>query len=356
MSISMRKRAGALLVAMCVFALVLMGMGYATQHAQSSARSTAQSATGAIGLPGYDVAVFAKGTTSYLNPDSVEVVGKYVYIGYQNITAKDGTDNKTSTIVQYTLWGKVVHTYSVPGHCDGLRFDPYTNVLWATSNEDGNPRLVTINPSTGAITPYTFPATLHGGGYDDLAFLNGMAFIAASNPTLDSAGVNKFPAVDKVTLSNGKAVLTPVLYGNATALDTTTNQKVTLNLTDPDSMTIDPQGDLVLVSQADSELIFLHQAGTAKQTVTRIPVGTQLDDTIWIPSSAHGRMLVVDGKQNTIYAVTIDKTGFTPGTIYTEAPSDSGVAGFVGTVDPKTGTITPVIIGLGSPTGLGFIA
>jgi hypothetical protein len=41
--------------------------------------------------------------------------------------------------------------------------------------------------------------------------------------------------------------------------------------------------------------------------------------------------------------------------VYTEAPSDSGVAAFVGTADLTTGTITPVIIGLGSPTGLAFI-
>jgi hypothetical protein len=40
---------------------------------------------------------------------------------------------------------------------------------------------------------------------------------------------------------------------------------------------------------------------------------------------------------------------------YTEAPSDSGVAGFVGTVDLKTRTSTPAIIGLTGPTGLGFI-
>ena len=66
-------------------------------------------------------------------------------------------------------------------------------------------------------------------------------------------------------------------------------------------------------------------------------------------------MLIVDGKQNTTYSVTIKMTGFLPGTVYTEAPSDSGVAGFVGTVDLKTGTITPTIIGLSSPTGLAFI-
>ena len=343
----------AFLLAIVVVALALTGMGYSQLSGQS--KTTPLSATGVTGLSGYDISVFARGTSSYLNPDSVEVDGKYVYVGYQNITAKDGSVGKSSTIVQYTaLQGKVVRTYSVLGHCDGLRLDPSTHLLWATSNEDANPRLVTIDPTTGVITPYQFPPTPHGGGYDDLAFLNGMAFIAASNPTLNSAGVNVFPAVDTVTLSNGKALLTPILYGNATALNTVTNQQVTLNLTDPDSMTIDQEGDLVLDDQADAQLIFLHHPGTPQQTVTSVPVGTQVDDTIWIPS-AKGRMLIVDGKQNATYSVTIKTTGFLPGTVYTEAPSDSGVAGFVGTVDLKTGTITPTIIGLSSPTGLAFI-
>ena len=66
-------------------------------------------------------------------------------------------------------------------------------------------------------------------------------------------------------------------------------------------------------------------------------------------------MLIVDTKLNAIYKVSINKTDLVPGTVYTEAPSDSGVAGFVGTLDLKTGTITPVIIGLGSPSGLGFL-
>lgn len=166
--------------------------------------------------------------------------------------------------------------------------------------------------------------------------------------------MNVFPAVDQITLQNGNAILKPVLYGNATALDTTTNQQVTLNLTDPDSMTIDPQSDLVLVSQADAELIFLHNPGTSQQQVTRVPVGTQVDDTIWIPSSA-GHLLVVDSKNNITYKVSISANGFTPGSVYTQAPSDSGVAGFVGTVDLTTGTISPVMIGFGSPTGLGFM-
>jgi hypothetical protein len=149
-------------------------------------------------LPGYDVRIFAQGTSAYFNPDSIDVAGKYVYVGYQNITAKDGSD------------------------------------------------------------------------------------------------------------------------------------------------------------KADAQLIFLQHPGTAQETVTQLPIGTQVDDTLWIPATK-GKLLVVDGMANTIYAVTIDGTGFTKGTVYTEAPSDSGVAGFVGTLDLTTGTITPVIIGLGSPTGLAFL-
>lgn len=338
------------MIALCLVALVLVNKQASAAPSLVKVSSPAKP----VALPGYDITIFARGTTAYYNPDSIEVAGKYVYIAYQNTTAKDGTDNKTSTIVQYTKEGHVVHFFKVPGHNDGMRFDPYTHLLWATSNEDGNPRIMTINPSTGVIIQYQVPTTPHGGGYDDLVFLNGMAFIAASNPTLNSAGINVFPATDKVELKNGKAILTAILQGNATATDLTTNQQVTLNLTDPDSMTIDNQGNLVQDSQADSELIFLHNPGTSKQTVTRLLVGTQVDDTLWIPSN-EGSMLVVDAKANVTYKVTVDKKDFTRGTIYTEAPSDSTVASFVGTIDPKTGTITPVIIGLGSPTGLAFL-
>jgi hypothetical protein len=277
--------------------------------------------------------------------------GQHVFIGYQNVTAKDGSDHKSSTIVEYTLEGKVVRTFSVPGHCDGLRIDPQTHLLWASSNEDGNPALVTINLKTGVITPYHFAPTPHGGGYDDMAFVDGMAFIAASNPNLNAQGVNVFPALDKIVLSQGNAVLTPVLFGNATALDTTTNTTVTLNEIDPDSLTVDPQGDVVLDNQAGAELVFLHHAGTPQQVVTRIPLGTQVDDTIWA-TARNGRMLVVDAKANVIYSI---RAAFKTGTVYTEAPSDSGVNGFVGTLDLSTGFITPVAIGFGSPTGLFFL-
>jgi len=307
-----------------------------------------------VASPGYTVTVFAQGTSSYLNPDSIDVTDSFVFVGYQNITAKDGTDGKSSTIVQYTLDGQVVQTFSVLGHCDGLRFNPDTGLLWATSNEDGNPRIVTIDPESGQITPYTFPTPPHGGGYDDVIFLKDNAFIAASNPTLNSAGVNVFPALDEITLANGEVQLTPVLQGNATATDEVTGMPVTLNLTDPDSLSVDKHGNLVLDSQGDGELITLHKPGTANQQVTRLSLSDQVDDSFWIPPSGKGALLVVDSPNNTIYKVTHDG-GFKVGTIFTEAPSDSSIPGLVGTVDPNSGQITPIITGLGSPTGLNFL-
>src|SRR5260370_5661816 len=158
-----------------------------------------------------------------------------------------------------------------------------------------------------------------------------MVFIAASNPNLNAAGVNTFPAIDKITLNNGKVDLTPVLMGNATATDLIANAKTTLNEVDPDSMTVDTNGDLVLVNQAGSELVFLKNPGTPQQTVTRVPVGDQLDDTVWAPSSP-GRLLVTDGTIGNTYWINAY-----PGTVYTQAPDDSATVGFLGGIN-----ITPV--------------
>ena len=99
-------------------------------------------------------------------------------------------------------------------------------------------------------------------------------------------------------------------------------------------------------------MVFLHHPGTASQTVTRVPTGTQLEDTVWV-TRTEGLLYVVDSAQNTIYTWSTD---FKPGTVYTETASDSGVASLVGTLDVKTGTVTPVAVGFTSPTGLIFVS
>ena len=343
-----------LLVILLVLILTACAGGSPPTSSTTSApvKSPQPSDFGLAALPGYQVSLFARQTAAFAGPDSLVVDNGFVYIDYQNTTAKDCTDNNSSTVVQYDMHGKMLKTFTVPGHSDGMRADPSTHLLWVTSCEDGNPKFVTIDPSSGTITPYTFPKTPHGGGYDDLCFVNGMVFIAASNPNLNSAGVNVFPAVDKITLSKGKVNLTPVLMGNAAATDLIANAKTTLNEVDPDSMTVDSSGQLVLVDQAGSELVFLKNPGTPQQTVTRVPVGNQLDDTVWA-TSTQGRLLVTDGVTGNTY--WISPTHFVPGTVYTEAPDDSGVVGFVGVVDLKTGFITPVVIGLLHPTGMLFV-
>lgn len=345
---------------MMTFTLLFAGCSTQTpantpSNSTPNAQNTGQGGTyGLALLPGYQVSLFASSTSSYSAPDSLVVDNGHVFIDYQNMTAKDCTDTNHSTVVEYTMDGKVVKTFSVPGHSDGMRADPATHLLWTTSCEDGNPKMATIDPTSGTVTPYTFPKAPHGGGYDDLYFLNGMTFIAASNPTLDSNGNNPNPAVDQITLSNGQAILKPILMGNAMATDNTTKppSQVKLTLTDPDSLTTDGKGDLVLVSQADSELIVLKNPGTAQQSVNRIPTGTQLDDTIWA-TTTQGRLLVADGTSGLTF--WIRPTHFIPGTIYTETPDDSGVVGFVGVLDPSTSFVTPIAIGFLKATGMLFV-
>lgn len=356
----MNKKASFKKLSYCVaiaLALLLTACSTSAQTTTTTTNATIPTAHqpgdfGLAALPGFQVSLFVRGTGAYNNPDAVIIDNGHVFIDYQNTTAKDCTDKNSSTIVEYTMNGAVVKTFSVPGHSDGMRADPATHLLWASSCEDGNAKMVTIDTNSGTITPYAFPPAPHGGGYDDIYFVNGMAFIAASNPTLDKNGNNVFPALDKATLNNGKVVLTPVLMGNASATDLIANSKVTLNEVDPDSLTVDTKGDLVLVNQAGNELVLISNPGTSQQKVSRIPVGSQLDDTVWA-TAAQGRLMVVDGGENSTY--WISASHFVVDTIFTQTPNDSGVAGLVGVVDPSTGIVTPIIIGFSKPTGMIFV-
>ncbi len=142
-------------------------------------------ATGQLSVSApYTISTFATGVAgTYFQPDSIAVLGDRVFIGYGDGVAKDGTDGKSSTVVEYKLNGDVVGIISVLGHNDGLRVNPQTKRLWALQNEDGNPNLAIINPATGTQTFYTFGPTPHGGGYDDIAFRGNDVFLSASNPS-----------------------------------------------------------------------------------------------------------------------------------------------------------------------------
>jgi hypothetical protein len=95
---------------------------------------------------GYKVSVFAVGNDKYTAPDSIALANGDIFIGGPGLP--DGSDGKSSYIIEYTMTGAEVHVYSVLGHNDGLKLNPYDGKLYAMQNEDANPNLVIIDPVT----------------------------------------------------------------------------------------------------------------------------------------------------------------------------------------------------------------
>lgn len=320
----------------------------------------ASSQSGPVAVKGYSVGVFAKGVSDqYTAPDSIAVLGDHIFIGYGDGNDPAGLDGKSNQIVEYDKSGHVLHIYTVVGHNDGLKVDPYTHKIWAMQNEDANPNLVIIDPVTHQQSLYTFAAPPpHGGGYDDIVFRNGKVYFSASNPANNP---NLAPAIVRAKLEGDTVEVTSALEGDATATDVVTGASVTLNLQDPDSMTLTPANDILLDSQADSELVLLHSPGTSNQSVLVIPLSSpfgtpQADDTLFIPSD-DGFILVSDTPANIVYMIR--KSRFVPGTPYTAAvgaPDSAGASvGFVGGLDLNFGEITPIVTGFQSPHGMAFV-
>jgi hypothetical protein len=303
--------------------------------------------------PPYQLSVFANAPKGSSAPDSLAVLNNHVFVGYGDGHLPDGSDGLNSEVVEFTMDGNVVHTYTVPGHNDGLKVDPRTHLLWALQNEDAKANLVIINPETHQQTLYNVGTGTHGGGYDDIVFLGCKTYFSASNPANNP---NTFPAIVSAKLAGNMVDVQPLLEGNASAIDIPTDKTVTLNLQDPDSMTVDPQNNIVLDSQADQELIFVSNPGP-HQRVLHLPLSYQassgitpveVDDTAFV-TSTEGFILFADKKLNTVF--TLKRNAFTPGVAYTAA--DGGP--FVGTIDLTTGIITPIVTGLGNPGGLIFV-
>jgi hypothetical protein len=309
--------------------------------------ATMSAAAQVTAAPPYTVSVFATSVPHvYYQPDSITLWNGRVFIGYGNNAGTTGGGH--STIVEYAMDGTVLHKVRVRGHNDGLKVDPKTNLLWALQNEDANPNLVIIDPSTWKSKKYTFAKPAHGGGYDDMAFIGDDVYISCSNP---SNNPNTKQAIVKATLVGNRVAVTPVLLGNAIATDITSGQPVQLNLQDPDSTISDPEGDLILDSQADAELIFVHHPGFTDQGVFRLALtsggnSAQIDDTV-LAYSSQGVILVSDRDGETVYSITAPFFG--PSEAYSAGPT------FVGRLDTHTGVLTPVVSGMASPHGMTFI-
>jgi hypothetical protein len=174
------------------------------------------------------------------------------------------------------------------------------------------------------------------------------------NPTPTTPnGQNVSPSIVKATLNGNQIDVTPVLIGNAKLTDIASGNTFVSQQSDPDSLTVDPSGNLVLDSQADGNLILLNnpgspnQVGFVLQLVDSTGAQVTVDDTVF-PTQASGTIYVADTPANIVYAVT--SKVFPPNSAFTSASNN------VGRIDLQTGVVTPIITGLQAPHGALFVS
>ena len=155
------------------------------------------------------------------SPDDITKMDGYLFTAFQNGVGPQGQasadGNRDSTVVEFTLSGRVVKQWDIRGKCDGLTANPRTGLLVATVNEDADSSLYTIRPSTGLVVHYSYAKPLpHHGGTDAISFDNGLMLISASAPgTTGAAAPNPaYPAAYVVTLSKPRhlAYFSPLFY------------------------------------------------------------------------------------------------------------------------------------------------
>jgi hypothetical protein len=330
--------------------------------------------------PPYTLSVFPgtppAGATA---PDDLAVSadGRHLWVGYGNNVDTTGKGGP-STVVEYDIAsGKVLKHISVPGHVDGLKINPATGDVWATENEDGNPTLAVIEHTSGAFKIYRFDPTLITGGFDDLVFVTSPGGDGRHDG--EDGRDDSDSAVDVFIVTSSQVdTTTPVIVricGPLRAANTclksalpgaspnvwnvvTNSAETTDQVGDPDSMTLDPAGELVLDNRSDDSLYIVRDR-KAEHPVLRVPLTmggnpVEVNDTIFTTSqtngvsSTAGTIFITDTKANAIYMLS--KPYFPANEIYTAA----NVLNEVGLVNFNTGVVTPVATGFQGLHGLAF--
>lgn len=300
--------------------------------------------------------IFGSAPTGGSAPDSITIENGSIFVEYGNGADSTGAGG-SSTIVQYDKAGHIEFTYTIAGSVDGLKYDPYTGEIWALQNQDGNSTLTLINPKNHKVTgPLTFANPSGSRGYDDVVFKGDEVFLSYTNPT-----GNGDPVIVKLLNGPhpkpGETLKTaPVLLDGAMGFDTVTGKMEVIPVTDPDSLKLAPNGDLIFSSAADGTIIDVQNPGTAEQAVSFTPIqgvtagNAGLDDVIK-PGATAGTFYLTDTAGNTIYK--FHATGLNPNDYYASVAS---LGGF-GQVDPTTGVFTPLVTGpnFASAHGLLFI-
>jgi hypothetical protein len=302
---------------------------------------------------------FAMGTAvNSTSPDSITVENGYVWVAYHDSADSTGLFG-SSTVVQYDPSGVVVNTYSLAGYVDGLKFDPVSGEIWAMQNQDGNSTLSLIDPVANTVSapiPYADPSSTQG--YDDVVFTDGKVFMSYTNPP----GTSGDPTLVQVLNGNNPNNVLhtkPILTDGMMGLNTATGTMQVVPQTDPDSLKLAPNGDLLFSSGGDGVIIDVHNPGTPHQTIAFTQVllfdtttgkfdvnASNLDDAIK-PSASAGTFYLTDSGTNQVLAV--HATGLNVNDYY------ASVGNAFGQVDPTTGDFTPLVTG-SSLHGAEFVA
>jgi hypothetical protein len=299
------------------------------------------------------ISTFAHGiAVQATGPDSITVGGGFVWVAYTNGADSTGCCGGKSTIVQYDLKGNIQHQFSIAGSVDGLKRDPATGIIWAMQNQDGNSTLSLINPHTETVTgPFQYAAKSAIHGYDDIVFLGGKKYLSYTNPSLPTD-----PTIQLLVNGSNPLQVTPILTMGATGTDLATgkaHQLTTQN--DPDSLKLTPDGDLMLTSGDDGQLIFVERPGTPQQSVSFLNVLDQtgnktsgLDDAVFA-TAQQGTFYLADTNNNQVLKIEADNLPL--GSLYASV----GSLNYFAKIDQKTGRVTPLLTSVSGPHGLVFV-
>ena len=311
------------------------------------------------------IKTFATTPNNVSGLDSITIAGQYVFVEYGNGVDSTGAVPGQSTIIQYDKSGNLVHAYPIEGAVDGLKYNPETGLVWALQNQDGRSSLSLIDPVTQKVTAhFNYANTSTTRGYDDVVFDGKNVFLSYTNPT-----GNGDPTIVKLlngpNPKPGETLQTaPVLLDGAMGYDTVTGKMELVPQSDPDSLKLAANGDLIFSSGADGTIIDIQNPGTAKQAVAFTPIqgipagsigNAGLDDVIK-PTATSGTFLIADAKDGHVLSVHV--TGLDPNAYYASVAS---LGGF-GQIDENTGKFTALVSAsdapgftFGSPHGVTFI-
>jgi hypothetical protein len=298
------------------------------------------------------IRVFAKGAdVNSTAPDSIAVADDSILVSYSNGADSTGQAG-SSTIVEYSLRGEALRTFSVRGSVDGLKIDPRTGLVWALQNQDGNSTLTLIDPDEGTQgPPIPYAVRSSTRGYDDVVFRGNRIFLSYTNPN-----VSDDPTIQMLVGGSNPLAVTTILTMGATGTNLATGQRnQPTTQTDPDSLKLTPSGDLQLTSGADGQLIFVRHPGTDEQGVsfltllnrtTHQPV-TGLDDAVFA-TARQGVFYLAETGNNRVLAITVDDLDV--GSLFASVGSENALV----SVNLTTGVVLPFVANLKGPHGLVF--